>query len=153
VMDFKKFHYLQLIHLTLDHVSLKSLSSLNSLFAFILYHKATLQKLKLHSCFLQVKDINEVDEEFWSHIWNKFSKELTQLSDLHINQTIRYILPFRKIISKRFISHTHMAKDEEAQNRFLDHSQMIVMDDMLHGMNLVTLWLTFEIVIHAVNLE
>jgi hypothetical protein len=27
------------------------------------------------------------------------------------------------------------------------------MDDMLHGMNLVTLWLTFEIVIHAVNLE
>lgn len=131
VMDFEEFRYPQLIHLSLDHVSSKSSSSPDSLFAFILRHKATLRKLELHSCFLQVEDINGADEEFWSHIWDKFSKELTQLSDLRINQMMRYILPSGKIVSRRFISHTRVAEDEEAQNRFLDHSQMIAMDGML----------------------
>ena len=71
-------YYPRLTILSLHNIVLGRPSSAGSMISFISCHKNTLQTLEIVSCPIIVGEANGA-QGFWSHIWNRFAEELTEL--------------------------------------------------------------------------
>ncbi|KAI0265877.1 hypothetical protein BC834DRAFT_876767 [Gloeopeniophorella convolvens] len=55
---------------------------------FILRHGATLRKLELHHCTIDIKAEERTPFRYWAAVWNSFSKKLTALVDISVEWEI-----------------------------------------------------------------
>lgn len=79
--------YPHLTSISLENIVLGRPSSTGSMISFILSHKTTLRRLELTRCSIIVTDNTDDSLRYWSHIWDRFSKDLTSLSELKIVQS------------------------------------------------------------------
>ena len=77
-------YYPHLTTLSLHNIVLGRPSSAGSMISFIVAHKNTLQTLKIISCPIIVAGEANDAQGFWSHIWNRFANELTELIDVTV---------------------------------------------------------------------
>lgn len=83
-MALKELRYPHLKVLSLENIVFDTPSSPQSLYSFIIRHKATLERLCIHSCPLTISDASEMSLKYWSHIWNAFATELSALVDVDV---------------------------------------------------------------------
>ena len=76
--------YPNLTTLSLENIVLGRPSSSGGMISFILSHKATLQKLELRSCPVIISDCSTDSLRYWSQIWDRFAKDLSDLTDLTV---------------------------------------------------------------------
>jgi hypothetical protein len=104
--------YPRLTTLSLYNIVLGRPSSAGSMISFIVSHKNTLQTLEIISCPVIVAGEANDAQGFWSHIWDRFAKELTKLIDI----TVVTGSPEETILS---LGYTTFAENKELETYLL----------------------------------
>ncbi|KAG2366355.1 hypothetical protein BDR07DRAFT_1396272 [Suillus spraguei] len=86
------FYYPSLKSLVLENIIFDHTPSFDGVEEFVLRHKDTLQRLELQSCACYVPDPATIIRQ-WSAIWQRWAAELTNLTELVVNNSdCRYVL-------------------------------------------------------------